>query len=110
MIPTLCSNNGCGSYDAAGIKNICGKCFREWFDDNTTKSKMESQVLESPMITPFCSNNGCGSYDAAGIKNICGKCFKDWFDNTTKSKIESESPIFDLCTSIDRCENSNNKN
>lgn len=127
MVPTICSNNECGSYDAAGIKNICGKCFREWFD-GTTKSNNEEHVLEKPVFAPFCSNEKCGSYDAAGIKNMCGKCFKEWFnDNNTRSKIESrvlKSPIFDLCSNIasitltnstitkktNRCKNSNKEN
>ncbi|CAK8530893.1 unnamed protein product [Lathyrus sativus] len=29
MVSLICSNNICGSYDRAGIKNMCGKCFME---------------------------------------------------------------------------------
>src|SRR4051812_9786543 len=58
MAPLVCSNNACGTYDHAGIKTICGKCYMEsqkehfqrLFKHEEGKCSKSMEILEDSVL------------------------------------------------------------
>ena len=45
MVPPICSNNMCGSYNRDGIKQICVKCFLKSLKESVNKFERKKDMF-----------------------------------------------------------------
>ncbi|CAL5183729.1 unnamed protein product [Lathyrus oleraceus] len=88
MDSLICSNKICGSYDRAGIKNICGKCFMESHKEDFQRL-LKCEDRKYPKSEEIHENHILESF-----KEISPKPFKHEDKKCSKSE-EIESQILD---------------